>query len=105
MHTVPAHSPERSHVSSRAAGAPLLDVKSCESGEFSDQGALRGTDGHPITIDGLWSLAFGNGSMAGPTTTLFFTAGPNGEHNGLFGSRTAVQHPEDHEHGPNEEMD
>lgn len=52
-------------------------------------GALRGTledeNGGAITIDGLWGLDFGNGSAAGPTNTLFFTAGPNGEADGLFG--------------------
>ena len=29
---------------------------------------------------------FGNGGSAGPTTTLFFTAGVFGETHGLFGS-------------------
>jgi hypothetical protein len=28
---------------------------------------------------------FGNGLVAGPTNTLFFTAGPNGEADGLSG--------------------
>lgn len=57
---------------------------------------LRGTDGQPITIDGLWSLVFGNGALAGPTRTLFFTAGPDGESHGLFGTLTLVHgHDED----------
>lgn len=42
----------------------------------------------PLTIDGLWGLAFGNGGTAGPTTTLFFTAGIGAEGHGLFGSIT-----------------
>lgn len=41
-------------------------------------------------IEGLWSLAFGNGTAAGPLTTLFFTAGPFKENHGLFGELTAV---------------
>ena len=45
--------------------------------------------GKPILIDGLWALQFGNGSAAGPATTLFFTAGPNDEADGLYGSITA----------------
>jgi uncharacterized protein (TIGR03118 family) len=40
----------------------------------------------PLRIDGLWGLSFGNGGSAGPTTTLFFTAGVFGESHGLFGS-------------------
>jgi uncharacterized protein (TIGR03118 family) len=62
-------------------------------GVFHPHGALRGTDGKPITIDGLWSLAFGNDAQAGPSSTLFFTAGPFTESHGLFGSLTAT-----HEH-------
>lgn len=40
----------------------------------------------PLQIDGLWALAFGNGSGGGPTTTLYFTAGLFGESHGMFGS-------------------
>ena len=53
------------------------------------KGQLRGADGMPIAIDGLWAIAFGNGSAAGPTNTLYFAAGPSGEQHGLFGSITA----------------
>jgi uncharacterized protein (TIGR03118 family) len=42
----------------------------------------------PIHNDGLWALQFGNGGEAGPTTSLFFTAGLNDEADGLFGSIT-----------------
>jgi uncharacterized protein (TIGR03118 family) len=44
----------------------------------------------PIHNDGLWALQFGNGGSAGPTTTLFFTAGLNDEADGLFGSIEAA---------------
>jgi uncharacterized protein (TIGR03118 family) len=47
---------------------------------------VRAPDGHPIVIDGLWTLTFGNGGNGGATDTLYFTAGTNGEHDGLFGS-------------------
>jgi uncharacterized protein (TIGR03118 family) len=51
-------------------------------------GALDTAGGAPISIDGLWALEFGNGGAAGPTGTLFFTAGPNDEGDGLFGTIT-----------------
>jgi hypothetical protein len=59
------------------------------NGRFEHRGELRGSDGKPLTIDGLWALRFGNGGNAGPTGTLFFTAGPDDESHGLFGSITA----------------
>jgi uncharacterized protein (TIGR03118 family) len=59
------------------------------NGHFAHRGELRGSDDKPLTIDGLWALRFGNGVNAGPTGTLFFTAGPDEETHGLFGSITA----------------
>jgi uncharacterized protein (TIGR03118 family) len=53
------------------------------------KGQLRLADGTPIAIDGLWAIAFGNGSAAGPTNSLYFTSGPASEAHGLFGSITA----------------
>ena len=54
---------------------------------YLPDGSLRAPDGSPISIDGLWALQFGNGAVAnGPTGTLFFTAGPNDEGDGLFGT-------------------
>lgn len=50
------------------------------------RGVIKGTDHRPISIDGLWGIGFGNGAAAGPTTTLFFAAGPDDEAHGLFGS-------------------
>jgi uncharacterized protein (TIGR03118 family) len=58
------------------------------NGRYTHKGELR-ENGHQIAIDGLWALEFGNGANAGPTNTLFFTAGPNEEANGLFGKITA----------------
>ena len=31
----------------------------------------------PVQVRGVWGIAFGNGGMAGPRTTLFFAAGPH----------------------------
>ena len=58
------------------------------NGHFEHRGELRGSDGKRLAIDGLWALRFGNGGNAGPTGTLFFTAGPDEESHGLFGSIT-----------------
>jgi len=57
------------------------------------RGFLHGADGRQLRIDGLWALQFGNGAAAGPTTTLFFTAGPEDESHGLFGSLVATTPP------------
>jgi uncharacterized protein (TIGR03118 family) len=54
---------------------------------------LHGADGPQLRIDGLWALQFGNGAAAGPKTTLFFTAGPQEESHGLFGSLVATTPP------------
>ncbi len=55
-----------------------------ETGKFV--GKLADQTGTAIKIDGLWGLSFGNGGKAGPYNTLYFTAGPNDETAGLFGS-------------------
>jgi uncharacterized protein (TIGR03118 family) len=52
------------------------------------QGSLRDNLNKPVVIDGLWGLIFGNGH-AGDTNTLYYSAGPNGESDGLFGKITA----------------
>jgi len=60
------------------------------NGRFEHRGELRDAGGKPLSIDGLWALQFGHGSPNnGPTNTLFFTAGPNDESDGLLGSITA----------------
>ncbi len=61
-------------------------------GSYSYDGTLQAfPSGNPLVVDGLWALEFGNGSLTnnGPTSTLFFTAGPDGENHGLFGDITA----------------
>ena len=58
------------------------------NGQFEHAGELRAGNGAPLVIDGLWALQFGNGGAAGPAGTLFFTAGPDEETHGLFGSIT-----------------
>ena len=59
------------------------------AGGWMLDGTLSSASGQSIKIEGLWGMAFGNGGAAGPTNTLYFAAGPNGESHGLFGSVTA----------------
>lgn len=56
-------------------------------GEFIDE--LDRPDGKPLVIDGLWKLTLGGGAKSS-SDTLYFTAGPNGETDGLFGTITPV---------------
>jgi len=58
-------------------------------GSWERAGGLRDSSGRTISIDGLWGIGFGNNGAAGPSTTLYFAAGPNDEADGLFGSITA----------------
>jgi uncharacterized protein (TIGR03118 family) len=58
-------------------------------------GFVKNPNDSLMFIDGLWSLTFGNDADpakngAGPANTLFFTAGINGEQDGLFGTITPV---------------
>lgn len=57
------------------------------SGRFVGQ--LRAQNHHPLEIEGLWGLAFGNGFAAQPVNTLYFSAGPSDEEHGLYGRITA----------------
>jgi uncharacterized protein (TIGR03118 family) len=63
-------------------------------GSWMPDGVLRLRPRHHhhrvLRIDGLWGIAFGNDDAAGPSTTLYFAAGPADETHGLFGSITAV---------------
>jgi uncharacterized protein (TIGR03118 family) len=54
-------------------------------GRFIDE--LDGPNGKALVIDGLWTLTLGGGRNSS-SDTLYFTAGPNGETNGLFGTIT-----------------
>lgn len=54
-----------------------------DTGAF--MGRMRNGAGRLVTIDGLWSLRFGNG-VTGSYRTLLFTAGPDDETHGLFGA-------------------
>jgi uncharacterized protein (TIGR03118 family) len=63
-----------------------LDIESLEP-----EGYLLDADGAPVTIDGLWDLAFGNGESLGRSNSLYFAAGPEEESHGLFGSLSVTE--------------
>jgi uncharacterized protein (TIGR03118 family) len=65
-----------------------INAYEMQSNGFHFRGTLRDADNKPIAIDGLWALQFGKGQLTnnGPTNTLFFTAGPDEETHGLFGT-------------------
>lgn len=48
------------------------------------RGQLRGTDGRPLSIDGLWGILPGTQTTGG-TDSLWFSAGPDNETHGLVG--------------------
>jgi len=61
-----------------------INAFNAKTGKFMTQ--LKDTTNKVIRIDGLWALAFGQGGgQNGNPNQLFFTAGPNGYANGLFG--------------------
>jgi uncharacterized protein (TIGR03118 family) len=51
----------------------------------NSKGQPMDSKGQPLVVDGLWALVFGNGSNNAATTSLYFTAGPNMESEGIFG--------------------
>jgi uncharacterized protein (TIGR03118 family) len=67
------------------------------------RGMVRGDNHRPLTIDGLWALGFGNDASAGPSTTLFFTAGIEDEAHGLFGTITPLPDKGDGDHDADDE--
>lgn len=54
-------------------------------------GQLSDVSNQALSIDGLWAIAFGNDALAGKSNELYFTAGPQGQAHGLFGSISASQ--------------
>jgi uncharacterized protein (TIGR03118 family) len=73
-------------------GDGMINAYDPNTGAFI--GTLDGTNGMPLTIDGLWGLTFGNGSAGGGSlNALYFSSGPTGEKDGLFGALTAVPEP------------
>jgi uncharacterized protein (TIGR03118 family) len=72
-------------------GDGMIDVYSSITDLFLGQ--LDDASGIPLMIEGLWALINGNGGNGGLADHVYFTAGINGEANGLFGSLSAIPEP------------
>jgi uncharacterized protein (TIGR03118 family) len=68
-------------------------------------GLLEGAKEKTLVIDGLWGLAFGNGGRGGRPSTLYFTAGPDGESHGLFGAIDPAPEKVKHAHSDDDHGD
>jgi uncharacterized protein (TIGR03118 family) len=69
-------------------GDGQINAYSQSNGGWSHDGTLRSTTGGKLAIDRLWALQFGNAGSNGNPNTLYFTAGPDDESHGLFGTIT-----------------
>ena len=72
-------------------GNGRINAYNLSTNSFVGQLSLIG--GGLVTIDGLWGLTTGNNAASGSSGALYFSAGPNGESHGLFGSIRAVPEP------------
>lgn len=72
-------------------GDGTINAFNLATGHFDGQ--LKDANGNVIVIDGLWALTIGNDGAAGSSQTLYFSAGPNGEANGLFGALSPAAVP------------
>ena len=62
-----------------------FDATGNAKGQPTDQ------QGTPLNVDGLWALVFGNSTNNAAKTSLYFTAGPNMESEGIFGQFDATK--------------
>jgi uncharacterized protein (TIGR03118 family) len=70
-------------------GSGNIAVYDSATGRF--KGLLRDSTNTPIAIGGLWALSFGSDGGSGPATSLYFSAGSDGEQHGLFGTITPIE--------------
>jgi uncharacterized protein (TIGR03118 family) len=69
-------------------GDGRINAFDADTGDFL--ASVTNSLGQEILIDGLWTLTAGNGQNGGEPNAIYFTAGPNGEKHGLFGSLEPV---------------
>jgi uncharacterized protein (TIGR03118 family) len=72
---------------SQGPGAGYINAFSGEE-DNAFLGPLLNAQGKPISINGLWSIVFGT-FLNSDADTLYFTAGPNQQQDGLFGKIVA----------------
>ncbi|KIO48107.1 TIGR03118 family protein [Nitrosospira sp. NpAV] len=64
-----------------------------DSTTFAYLGQVLDANNQPVAIDGLWAISPGNDTLAGSSSLLYFTAGPNDETHGVLGVLTPVPEP------------
>ena len=74
-----------------SGGLTEINAYNLTTGAFD--GTLTLNTGQPFSETELWALGFGNGGSAGSANTLYFTAGLDGNTNGLIGSLAPVPEP------------
>jgi uncharacterized protein (TIGR03118 family) len=75
-------------------GDGRINVFSADPGSPAFLGQLTdATTGSPLAIDGLWGVIPGNGTSAGNTHDIYFTAGPDGKSGGMLGVLQSVPEP------------
>ncbi|AKJ28454.1 TIGR03118 family protein [Caldimonas brevitalea] len=68
-------------------------ISAYDPDSFALLGQLQGADGQPLVLDGLWALTPGNDQAAGSSSLLYYSAGPEGETEGVFGVLRPVPEP------------
>ena len=68
------------------------EINAFNPGTGAFLGTLEDGNGNPIVNDGLWSLSFRSAPGFNPDS-LYFTAGINGQKDGLFGTITPTPEP------------
>jgi uncharacterized protein (TIGR03118 family) len=58
-------------------GSGRVDAYRRAASGWTFHGQLPGPRGKPLVLPGVWGIAFGNGRLAGPKTTLFYASGPH----------------------------
>jgi uncharacterized protein (TIGR03118 family) len=67
-----------------ASGAGTISAFAPDTGQYL--GMMKDPNGNAISIDGLWTLLFGNGGSGGAKNVLYFSAGIQNQMHGLLGS-------------------
>jgi uncharacterized protein (TIGR03118 family) len=66
------------------SGPGTISAFAADTGQFL--GMMKDPNGNAISIDGLWTLLFGNGGNGGAKNVLYFSAGIQNQMHGLLGS-------------------
>lgn len=64
-------------------GSGTIAAFDAKTRSFTD--VIKDKKGKPLKIEKIWGLLFGNGESLGDSDSLYFTAGPDDEKDGIFG--------------------